>query len=76
MFAVRGIAVSLSIFVLVYSALSVVVRGMWRRVRFCSQQHPQRRCADLLFALRTLPFVSCCSNLAPAVNAWGECPCC
>ncbi len=57
MFAVRGIAVSLSIFVLVYSALSVVVRGMWRRVRFCSQQHPQRRCADLLFALRTLPFV-------------------
>jgi hypothetical protein len=57
MFALRGIAVSLSIFVLVYSALSVVVRDLWRRVRFCSQQHPQRRYADLLFALRTLPFV-------------------
>ncbi len=59
MFAVRGIAVSLSIFVLVYSALSVAVCGVWRRVWVwaCARQHSQRECADLLLALRMLPLV-------------------
>jgi beta-lactamase regulating signal transducer with metallopeptidase domain len=57
MFAVRGIAVSLSIFILFYSAFSVVVRSMWRKAGFCSQHHPPRRCADGLFALRMFPFV-------------------
>ena len=57
MFALRGIAVSLSIFILFYSAFSVVVRSMWRKIVFCSQHHPPRKCADGLFALRMLPFV-------------------
>jgi hypothetical protein len=59
MFAVRGIAVSLSIFVLVYGALSVSVCGVWRKVWgwACARQHPQRECADLLFTLRMLPLV-------------------
>jgi len=57
MFAVRGVAVSLSIFVLFYSAFSLLVRAMWRRTALCSQQNWQRTCADLLFGLRILPFV-------------------
>jgi beta-lactamase regulating signal transducer with metallopeptidase domain len=57
MFAVRGIAVSFSIFVLLYSALSGLVCGVWRRVWLGGQQYSARRCADLLFALRMAPFV-------------------
>jgi beta-lactamase regulating signal transducer with metallopeptidase domain len=57
MFAVRGIAVSFSIFVLLYGALSLAVWGVWRRVWRVSQQYSARHCADLLFALRLLPFV-------------------
>jgi beta-lactamase regulating signal transducer with metallopeptidase domain len=57
MFAVRGIAVSFSIFVLLYSALSGVVCGVWRRVWLGGQQYSARRCADLLFVLRVVPFV-------------------
>ena len=57
MFAVRGIAVSFSIFVLLYGALSLAVWGVWRRVWLASQRYSTRRCADLLFALRLLPFV-------------------
>jgi Zn-dependent protease with chaperone function len=58
MFAVRGIAVSFSIFALLYGALSLAVWGVWRRVWLASQQYSARRCADLLFALRLLPFVA------------------
>jgi beta-lactamase regulating signal transducer with metallopeptidase domain len=58
MFAFRGFAVSLSIFFIVYSALSVVVwlawRGLWRYI----QPGSARRCADLLFALRMLPLIA------------------
>jgi hypothetical protein len=57
MFAVRGIAVSFSIFVILYAALSVAVCGVWRRVWLSGQQYSPRRCADLLFALRMVPFV-------------------
>jgi beta-lactamase regulating signal transducer with metallopeptidase domain len=57
MFAVRGIAVSVSTFVLLYSALSLAVYGVWRRVWLGGRQHSAKRCADLLFALRLLPFV-------------------
>jgi beta-lactamase regulating signal transducer with metallopeptidase domain len=56
MFALRGIAVSLSIFVLIYSALSLAVCGVWRSVWVFLQRYPARRCADLLFALRLTPF--------------------
>jgi len=57
MFAVRGIAVSFSIFVMLYSALSVAVCGVWRSVWLGGQWYSARRCADLLFALRLIPFV-------------------
>jgi beta-lactamase regulating signal transducer with metallopeptidase domain len=55
MFAVRGIAVSFSIFVLIYSAVSVAVCGVWRRIWAIGQQSSSRSCADLLFALRLIP---------------------
>ena len=57
MFAMRGIAVSFSIFVMLYGALSVGVCGVWRSVWLASQRYSARRCADLLFALRLIPFV-------------------
>jgi beta-lactamase regulating signal transducer with metallopeptidase domain len=57
MFAVRGIAVSFSVFVVIYAALSVAVCFVWRRVWAFSERYPARRCADLLFALRMVPFV-------------------
>jgi beta-lactamase regulating signal transducer with metallopeptidase domain len=57
MFAVRGIAVSFSIFVILYSALSVAVYRVWRRVWVGARQDSAKRCADLLFALRLFPFV-------------------
>jgi beta-lactamase regulating signal transducer with metallopeptidase domain len=57
MFAMRGIAVSFSVFVILYSALSAAVCGVWRRVWLGGQQYSARRCADLLFALRLAPFV-------------------
>jgi beta-lactamase regulating signal transducer with metallopeptidase domain len=57
MFAMRGIAVSFSVFVILYSALSVVVCGVWRRAWLGGQQYSARRCADLLFFLRLAPLV-------------------
>ncbi|MGA9306551.1 MAG: hypothetical protein WBW31_14205 [Candidatus Sulfotelmatobacter sp.] len=57
MFAMRGIAVSFSIFVMLYCALSVAVCGVWRRVWLAGQRDSARRCANLLFALRLFPFV-------------------
>jgi beta-lactamase regulating signal transducer with metallopeptidase domain len=57
MFALRGIAVSFSVFVLLYSALSVAVCGVWRRVWLVGQQYSARLSADLLFALRLVPLV-------------------
>jgi beta-lactamase regulating signal transducer with metallopeptidase domain len=57
MFAVRGIAVSFSIFFLLYSALSVAVCGVWRNVWRSGCRYSATRSADLLFALRMTPFV-------------------
>jgi beta-lactamase regulating signal transducer with metallopeptidase domain len=57
MFAVRGIAVSFSVFVLLYGALSAVVCGVWRRVWIYTQRHSAGGCADVLFALRMFPLV-------------------
>ncbi len=56
MFAMRGIAVSFSIFLILYSALSLAVCGVWRRVWLGGQRLSARRCADLLFTLRMIPF--------------------
>jgi beta-lactamase regulating signal transducer with metallopeptidase domain len=57
MFALRGIAVSFSIYVLLYGALSLVVCSAWRRVLLCGERHSARRCADWLFILRVIPCV-------------------
>jgi Zn-dependent protease with chaperone function len=58
MFAARGIAVSFSVFVLVYSALSMAVYCTWRRAWIYVQKYPVRRAADLLFALRVFPLIT------------------
>jgi beta-lactamase regulating signal transducer with metallopeptidase domain len=58
MFAARGIAVSFSVFVLVYCALSLAVCCGWRRLWLFSQKYPVRRSADLLFGLRVLPLAT------------------
>jgi hypothetical protein len=71
MFALRGIAVSFSIFVMVYSALSLAVCGVWRKVFSYAQGLPARRCADLLFSLRMVPFVlATAATLALAVPSF------
>ncbi|MFY9842241.1 MAG: M56 family metallopeptidase [Terriglobales bacterium] len=55
MFALRGVAVSLTFFVLLYCLLSTVVAVAWRSLKllYASEQHV----ASLLFALRVLPIV-------------------
>src|ERR1700752_4605302 len=63
MFAARGIAVSFSMFFLLYSGLSVVVATLWARVWAHSERFPTWHCADLLFAIRMLPLA-----IPPAVT--------
>ncbi len=58
MFAVRGIAVSFSVFVMVYCALSLAVCFVWRSFLLHAQHYPIRRIADLLFALRIFPLTT------------------
>ena len=58
MFAIRGIAVSLSVFVIVYTALSLAVCLVWQRVWLHSKDHAVRRVADLLFTLRIFPLMA------------------
>jgi Zn-dependent protease with chaperone function len=55
MFALRGLAVSLSVFVMVYCALSLSVARTWHRVRDLAQGQSAHRLASALFALRILP---------------------
>lgn len=57
MFALRGIAVSFSIFVVLYVAGSLVVCAVWRKVFGYGARHSAMRGADLLLALRVGPFV-------------------
>ncbi len=57
MFALRGLAVCFSVFFMLYSVLSLAACLVWRRVWTYGQQCSARRCADLLFALRIVPFV-------------------
>jgi beta-lactamase regulating signal transducer with metallopeptidase domain len=56
MFAIRGIAVSFSIFVLLYGLLSVAVCAVWRSVWRRVDRYSAAGCANLLFALRMAPF--------------------
>jgi Zn-dependent protease with chaperone function len=58
MFAVRGIAVSFSVFVMVYCVLSMAVSCIWWRFRQTSHGHAAGRVADFFFALRMLPLVT------------------
>jgi beta-lactamase regulating signal transducer with metallopeptidase domain len=57
MFAVRGVAVSFSIFFIFYSVLNLAVGLVWRRVWDCRRQGSARSCADALFVLRMIPWV-------------------
>ena len=56
MFALRGIAVSLTFFVLVYCLLSALVAVAWRSLRWLHARG--KRLAGLLFALRVLPLAA------------------
>ncbi len=61
MFALRGIAVSLTFFVLFYCLLSALVAAAWRSLRLLHDQFPstkEKTRADLLFALRVLPLAA------------------
>lgn len=66
MFAARLIAVSFSVFVLVYGGLSLAVSCGWRKFWLYSHHHsrayreryPAQHVADLLFGLRLLPLLS------------------
>ena len=53
MFALRGIAVSLTFFVLLYGLLSTLVAAAWRSLKALPAS--ARSLAALLFALRVLP---------------------
>ncbi len=56
MFALRGIAVSLTFFVLVYCVLSAIVAVAWRSLRLLHAR--EKSLAGLLFALRVLPIAA------------------
>jgi beta-lactamase regulating signal transducer with metallopeptidase domain len=58
MFVARGIAVSFSVFVMVYCVLSLAVCFFWRTAGLYTQRYPVRRIADSLFALRIFPLVT------------------
>jgi hypothetical protein len=56
MFTLRGIAVSLTFFVLLYCLLSALVAAAWRSLKWLHATERTR--AGLLFGLRVLPFVA------------------
>lgn len=58
MFALRGIAISFSVFVLVYCLSSIAVPLIWRFLRLNAKGLPARQLADWLFTLRMFPLVA------------------
>lgn len=71
MFLVRGIAVSFSVFVVIYGVLSALVCGLWRKMWFGNRKHSAKGSADLLFAMRVAPFlVASGATLAFAVPSF------
>jgi Zn-dependent protease with chaperone function len=58
MFAARGIAVSFSVFVIIYCVLSLAVACVWQRTWMRGRRFRVRRAADFLFVLRILPLVT------------------
>jgi Zn-dependent protease with chaperone function len=57
MFALRGIAVSFSVFLIVYCAASLAVLCTWKRVDRRAHALPMQRLANLFFGLRMFPLV-------------------
>lgn len=57
MFLLRGVAVSVSIGVIVYACLSLAVALTWRIVKPDARGHSASLCADLLFTLRLAPAI-------------------
>jgi Zn-dependent protease with chaperone function len=68
MFALRGIAVSLTFFVLIYCLLSALVAAAWRSLQWLHAR--EKSLADLLFALRVFPLavsaVITCAFVVPS----------
>jgi Zn-dependent protease with chaperone function len=58
MFALRGVAVSLSVFAMVYCALSLAVCLSWARIQTWLSRQPVDRVANLLFTLRMFPLAA------------------
>jgi Zn-dependent protease with chaperone function len=58
MFALRCVAVSLSFFFLLYAATSLAIASWWRHARHVGVALAPGRWSEVLFALRTLPFVA------------------
>ena len=58
MFAARGIAVSLSMFLIIYGMVSLAVVSGWRRAWVYARRLSVRRAANILFALRMLPLIT------------------
>jgi Zn-dependent protease with chaperone function len=57
MFALRGIAVSFSVFLLVYCAISLAVLCTWTRIYQRVHDFPMQRLANLFFGLRMFPLI-------------------
>jgi len=55
MFALRGLAITSSVFAIVYGLLSLIMALAWRRIREMIRHQPIRRVAGVLFALRMAP---------------------
>jgi Zn-dependent protease with chaperone function len=55
MFLLRGVAVSLSVFFLLYALLSLVVAKAWKAVALLIRFRSERQFADALFLARILP---------------------
>jgi hypothetical protein len=58
MFALRGIAISFSIFFILYSALSLAAIPLWRSLSRYAQGFSPRSHADALFLLRMFPLAA------------------
>jgi beta-lactamase regulating signal transducer with metallopeptidase domain len=57
MFAVRGVVVCLSIFVMIYVVSSVLVCALWHGAQSYGLRQSAKRCADIFFFLRVAPFM-------------------
>ncbi len=58
MFALRGLAVSCSVFVMIYGVLSVAVAVTWRRLYGWTMHYPVQRLSSFLFAVRMFPLLA------------------